>query len=467
MADAARQLEERLGPNPHAQRGGALAVAYAAGLGAVLPQILGNPWLPSKILRSLALRRFRAIVRHAKETAPFYAEHFAALDPASVRDERDLDRVPALTKALLRENASRLRSSHAPDERLLLERQSSGSSGSPVKIHFDPMKELPRRLQELRLLTAHGYKPWDLQLIFDNPTHVPKEKMFPQKLGLLRREMFPIFASAEEAVAEVDRRRPEILHGVLSGIRMLAIALRRFGPLSFRPKLVVTKGELLDPLSRSLIESAFGAKVADYYATEETGIIAWECPSGSGYHVDTDLVYLEIVDEAGRAVPPGTPGEICLTNLYMRAMPIIRYRVGDVGVLSPDPCPCGRGLPVLKKLEGRKLDVIVTPEREVHHPFGLIAKLEDCEGLEMFRLVQPSVDRLEVHVKWEPAMRLSKEEAARAVLQNLRDRLGPSIAIDVVEIGDLKQHFAQKFPLVKGLGLSAEAIADGGYAFRF
>lgn len=461
-------VDHLLGPNPHKRPRHEVLAAYANGVGVVLPQIFAVPRLPAAQVRALALRRFRALVAHAKTTVPYYRTLFADLDPGALVDEQAVGAVPFLTKALLRAHHEEMVSETAAPRAQLLERQSSGSSGSPIKVVFDPVKEIERRLQELRFLTAHGYKPWDLQLIFDNPAHVPKEKMLPQKLGLLRRQMFPFLSNADDAVAEVNKIRPEILHGVLAGLRLLAIAIKKGRPLTYTPKLVISKGELLDPGTRDLIESAFGARLVDYYATEETGIIAWECPSRAGYHVDQDLCLLEIVDDDGRPVPPGTRGEICLTNLYTKTMPIIRYRVGDLGVLSPTPCPCGRGLPLLTNLHGRKLDLIVTPEGEVHDPFGVIAKIEEVRAVRMFRLTQDAVDHLDVKIQWDETLDAAgKAAAARDVEAHLRQRVGQGIKIDIVEVPDFAQSLHRKFPLVKGLGLSPEEITQRGYRLRF
>jgi phenylacetate-CoA ligase len=249
---------------------------------------------------------------------------------------------------------------------------------------------------------------------------------------------------------------------------MLSLAVKARGKLTYRPKLLVTKGELLDPGTRALLEETLGAPVVDYYATEETGIIAWECPSRSGYHIDQDLVYVETLRPDGSPTAPGEPGEICLTNLYMRTMPFIRYRVGDLGTLSPDPCSCGRSLPLLKNLHGRRLDLIVTPEGEIHQPFALMVTMERIPEVRRYRLHQKAVDHLLAEVCWETRLNeAEKREAEGKIVAAMARRLGPSVRVEVKEVADFEHGLGEKFPLVRGLGQNADHLANDGYRFRF
>lgn len=461
---------KRMGPDPHARPLDQLVRAYGMGALSVAPQTLLNPRLPRAALDRLTFRRIRAIVEHATAHVPFYRDQFAAagVRPGEIVGPAAFTRVPLLTKPLLRENAHRMLADNAPPREELLERSSSGSSGSPVSLLFDPLRELPRRIQELRLLTAHGFRPWHVQLVFDHPGHMAPGRFLPQRLGIWRREVFPCWLPIEDALALIRELQPDILHGVLSSLRMLSLAVKAREPLPYRPKLIVSKGELLDPGTRALIEGTLGAKQADYYATEETGIIAWECPSGSGYHIDQDFVYVETIRADGTPTEPGEPGEIVLTNLYMRAMPFIRYRVGDLGTLSPDPCPCGRSLPLLKNLLGRRLDLIVTPSGEIHQPFALMVAMERVPQVHRYRLQQKAVDLLLAEVVWEPGLSEDgKRSAGQQIIAAMHKRLGEQVRIEVHEVADFAHGLGEKFPLVRGLGQSVDQLSNARYHFRF
>lgn len=441
----ARQVHG-IGPDPHAASGLRVAAAYARGV-RVLPELLGTQFLPRGVVRELARRRFARIVAHAKAHSPFYRAHFARIDPSRAAPAD----VPLLDKASLRDRGPEL-ICEGVDRRRLLERSSSGSSGVPTRIAFDPLRELPRRVQELRLLTAHGMRPSDRQLVFDHPGHQTDKQFTLQKVGLWRRMPYPWQLPIEEGVRFIEGERPEILHGVLSSLRLLAIAVGDRA-LSYAPRLLVSKGELLDPATRGLCERVLRAKLVDYYATEEAGILAWQAPDADGYWIDEDLVLLETIDpDTGRPTARGEPGEIVVTNLYMRSMPIIRYRTGDLGVIEDEPRGASRGLPLLRELRGRKTDCVLTPEGEVHHPFALLGVMEESEELAGFRIRQEAIDRLVVAL----AVRQGTSADRRRALEDriraaMRARLGASMQVAIEELGDARPGVGEKFPLVQGL----------------
>src|SRR5690606_30639221 len=109
---------------------------------------------------------------------------------------------------------------------------------------------------------------------------------------------------------------------------------------------------------RELIERVMGCKVTNRYGCEEVGLIASECEEHRGLHINVDDVFLEVVDDEGRPVKPGIPGKILVTDLANYGMPLIRYRIEDVGILSDRQCPCGRGLPLMHSIMGRVADFL-------------------------------------------------------------------------------------------------------------
>src|SRR5262249_55637025 len=126
----------------------------------------------------------------------------------------------------------------------------------------------------------------------------------------------------------------------------------------YRPRAMITSAEVLTPDERDLLEEVFCCPVFNRYGCREVGVIASECPAHRGMHVMAEGLYLEI-ERDGRPAAPGGPGCLLLTDPLNLAMPLIRYRVGDVGSWDEGPCPCGRGLPRLKEVAGRVTDFLV------------------------------------------------------------------------------------------------------------
>jgi phenylacetate-CoA ligase len=415
---------------------------------------MGAQWLPRRALERLALRRFANMVRHAAKHVPYYREEFraAGVQPGSLRRRDDLAQVPLLDKSVLRDRHQDLLADDAPPTSVLSRRSSSGSTGIPVRVLFDPLRDLPRRAQELRLLTAHGLRPWDRQLIFDHPGHLTDSPFLIQRLGLWRRQPYPWQLEIDAGVALIEAERPEVLHGVLSSLRLLALAVQARGGLSYRPRLCVSKGELLDAATRTLIEKALRAPLVDYYATEEVGIVAWQSPTDEGYLIDEDMVLLEVVDGAGTPLPAGETGEIVVTNLYQRSMPVIRYRTGDLGVISPRPSSSGRGLPVLTRLLGRRVDCIVTSSGEAHHPFALLGVMEDRAELLSYRIVQQAMDEIVVQLAFRPEVDAAQRHAVQLeVAAAMQGRLGPDMRVRFESTAPTDLPVGDKHALVVGL----------------
>ena len=128
------------------------------------------------------------------------------------------------------------------------------------------------------------------------------------------------------------------------------------------PGTVIASAETLHPQMRSVMGRVYGCGVYNHYGSREMHNIAMECPRARGFHISAFTHVVEVVDQAGRSCPPGTEGELILTGLANLAMPLIRYRIGDRGTLGAEPCSCGRGLPLLASLTGRRLECFHTKE---------------------------------------------------------------------------------------------------------
>src|SRR5690606_21349580 len=139
-------------------------------------------------------------------------------------------------------------------------------------------------------------------------------------------------------------------------------------------KCIITTSELLDSISREFLESRSGLRVYNEYGCGEVGSIAHECESGR-LHVMSDNVVLECVPSESK-LPDGL-GELLVTDLHNTAMPLIRYKLGDLGRLSDGNCDCGRPYPVLDKIVGRAYDIIVGIDGRKYHPESILYVFED------------------------------------------------------------------------------------------
>jgi phenylacetate-CoA ligase len=178
---------------------------------------------------------------------------------------------------------------------------------------------------------------------------------------------------------------------------------------------------------RQLIGKAFNAPVANEFGSRDIGFTAHETPAGQMLLMSESII-LEVLDAQDQPVAPGETGEAVMTALESHAQPFIRYRTGDMVRVSDDACQAGRGLHVIGEVLGRMTDFIVRSDGTIMHALAVIYVLRAVEGVAEFRIVQHTVQDIEVLV----VPNAGWQEAARASIERgLRRRLGEDIRVDL------------------------------------
>ncbi|MFC2144690.1 hypothetical protein ACFLQM_03280 [Acidobacteriota bacterium] len=194
----------------------------------------------------------------------------------------------------------------------------------------------------------------------------------------------------------------------------------------------VTTGEGLTALQRTLLRERLGSEVFEYYGSNEINSIAFECEHHK-LHVVDEHVILETVDEAGQPVI-GEPGRVLVTDLDNLAMPFIRYEIGDVATIDPNPCPCGRSLTVLSALDGRLQDRLTSPSGRELPAIFFSSLFRNLRSLTKYQLEQTSPTRVEVRYVREGAA--AAEEAGR-IASEVRSQFGSEVAVDLTEVPEI------------------------------
>jgi len=161
---------------------------------------------------------------------------------------------------------------------------------------------------------------------------------------------------------------------------------------------LVSSAETLDDEMRATIESEFGCPVLNRYGSREFANIAQQCEVGGGLHVFDYRIHVEILRPDGTTCDPGESGEIVITDLINAAMPFIRYRTGDIGTFSAEPCSCGRGSPLLSKVEGRVSEIIVGKNGKYYSCQSPRLFGADIPGIGQMQVIQDSLDLIEVKI---------------------------------------------------------------------
>jgi phenylacetate-CoA ligase len=265
---------------------------------------------------------------------------------------------------------------------------------------------------------------------------------------LLNSRLISAFDLSTEALAQytdlIFKYRPKKLYGYASALAYLASHLEKMGRAveSDWPKAIFTTAEPLLPHQRAAIRDGFHCQIATEYGSRDAGLIAHECPRGR-LHINAERIIVEIAEDKQFGNPG--KGEIVITNLLSSAMPLIRYRTGDIGQLDPSPCECGRGLPLLSYVEGRQTDFLVTPSGKVIHALAIIYVLREIPKVKEFQVTQETINEVVIQVVAESS--LSRTERM-ALVNRAQMALGKDMKITIEQVEEIPRLPSGKFRYV-------------------
>jgi phenylacetate-CoA ligase len=404
---------------------------------------------PPDIVRHRQLAAVRAFVRHAWETVPFYRDRWAAagLHPDSVRTLDDLQQFPVLTKADIRAHSDQLRSD-AFRGRPVTSKTTSGSTGVPLTIVVDDEAIAWKRAFTLR---ADQWSGWQRgQRVARLWGHGAAERgTWRDRLWrrIVLRESFlntlGIDRAGLKAFADHLRRRPPgVLFGHAHSLYLFAEFARKYCPETIRPAGVISAAMNLHAWQRCVIEEAFGCAVTNRYGCEETSLIACECEENNGLHLNSDGVYCEVIADDRLDAGPDA-GRLLLTDLTNRAMPLIRYQVGDVVVPTDRRCPCGRGLPLIERVVGREADYVLTPGGMLISGISLTDHFAtEIRGAAQVQIVQEKLTFL--RLRMVPGDGFGPD-SHRQIENLVRNTFGPQMGYEVEVVDVIPQEASGKY----------------------
>ena len=415
---------------------------------AVREQMETSQWWPAERLREHQLQRLRALLSEAGRAVPYYRNLFArlAFDPALVRGVADLARLPFLDKATIRAHTEALKHPQAAG---LARFNTGGSSGEPLVFFIGRERVSHDVAAKWRATRWWGVDIGDPEIVvWGSPIELGAQDRVRQwRDALMRTELLPAFAMSESMldgfIDRIRRRRPRMLFGYPSALSHIARHARQRGvrmdDLGIRVAFVTS--ERLYDEQRVAIQQVFGCPVANGYGGRDAGFIAHQCPEG-GMHITAEDIVVELVDGEGRPVPAGQPGEIVVTHLATSEFPFIRYRTGDVAMLDDQLCRCGRGLPMLKEIQGRTTDFVVATDGTVLHGLALIYILRDMAGVQGFKVIQDDLQHTTVLLVTDTQFPVDGEQR---IVDGFRRRLGPSVQVQVQRVDQIPAEKSGKF----------------------
>lgn len=397
-----------------------------------------NEKLSRSQIKQMQFDKLRRLLQHAKKNVPYYREILKGIEVETIED---IQKIPFLTKQLIIDEKEGLKSQHMPKKRFV-EDSTSGSTGAAMHFYTDKKKNWVRHACAYRGDSWTGWRLREPKVIIWGA-----ERDF-KKGGTLYHKLWELFFNTtilssfymtdqdmDAYITIINDKRPALIVGYPSSLELFAQYIQSNDRTIYSPKGIITGGEALYEEQRSMIQSVFHCKVLNRYGCRDVGHIANECECQKGLHINDDHLLLEIVDEHGTPCKPGELGEIIITDLDNYVFPFIRYRIGDLGVLSDRVCPCGRQLGLLESVDGRSFDLIIgqNGNRVLAIYFTLYLK-HHISGIKRFQLHQNHLDSLDLILEVTPNFNASEEEK---LIKGFRQKLGETLQVNIQIVDEI------------------------------
>lgn len=411
-----------------------------------------SQWFSSEELENYQNEKTVNFLKYAVDTVPYYRRFFAekGLTAKDIRRVDDLGLFSLLDKEAVRLNGAALVSDPFRNKKSqIVNAHTSGTTGKGL--HLMLSREAFQREYAFRWLhfSWAGIVPGVRIAFFAGHPVARPTRMVPPFWIIDKWNKTIYFSSQHIApvtlpayIAQLKQFGAHVIRGYPSSVHTIASAILESGETSIRPRAVFTNSETLRDYQRAAIEKAFLCKVYDWYGNAEQVANIVECEEGR-LHVKEEHSLIEFLKPDGSEARPGETGEMVCTGFGNPAMPLIRYRIGDLAVLSAESCDCKRGGRIVERIIGRMEDIVVTPEGR--HVGRLDHLFKDMLNVKEAQIVQNEVDSVKIRIVKRPQF---DDKDVRLLMEEARLRLGHRIKIDLEFVDEVKREPSGKVRFV-------------------
>ena len=418
-----------------------------------------NVYASREVLDELRFSLLKKQLLHAYLNIPYYKKSFDKSDvhPEKLQTIYDLTSYPIITKDIVRLHYSELINRKALF-RNSFKSHTSGSTGQPMWTYYD-MKSWIRKkyLVKARARMECGTKFNERIAIFETSSSEQtdqRNKSFLSRTILSQVKVFSIFEPFEQTIKKLYSYSPQSLYGSPSYFFQLAQVIEKNNSDITSIKRIFTSSEYLQENVRNYIEKIFNAIVYDVYGSTEFKEVAWECDKHEGYHINEDEVIVEVVQD-GKPLPYGVIGNIVITDLRNKVMPLIRYQMYDKGMIIHEKYSCGRTFALMKPYAGRSSEYIILPNEEILSPYFFTTNIEKINGLIQYQVVQTTKEKIVVSIVTNSEDFNRIATAIKSILTNITNHL---MEIEVQQNTKIDIEENGKFKVVKNLILERKEI---------
>jgi len=406
-------------------------------------QLRKDQWKDSRQLKDIQFKKLKAILKYAYDYVPYYHRLFSAAKtkPDDIRNFEDMRKIPATSKQDIQKFFSDMVVRGFDTSRLSFG-VTSGSTGIPLKVFRDSLHIRGTSSVNNYVLFECGVRPSDnfVTIWGRGAESIQWGKKYVRLWSGISQTVVPLFPPAK-LVNVLQLIKPDVLNTFPSVLR----ALIDYDVSGIHPRIIFAQGELVTQHSRAIVKKMFGLELFETYGSVEFGGLAFECNEHCGLHMITNSALIEFVDEAGEYVSSGEQGEILVTGFFNHVMPLIRYKIGDLGTKTDEKCACGRSWPLIKNIQGRINDYLVLPSGRKISWLYLIRVLrvvlynkiykENLFTISQYQIIQDRKDRIIVKLVKGREFNPEMLEQIRRSLESEFDKLGEHLEV-VTQIVD-------------------------------
>ena len=414
-------------------------------------------WSPEQLVhhQNTQLRR---LLSFCQSNSRWYGEQWKQLGIEIERIDSvvELPRLPILNRKTVRDRHEDIRVKNPTHA--FVSKSTGGSSGTPLRLTISQSAEDRRVAATFRAYAWAGGGPgtkqsylWGVRLKDATRSNRWKDCFYHRVL--YRRDMLNSFeltdTTARQFAQRIDCYGPDVLVAYTGPLYTLSKLMLQHGWFVRSPQAIIVGAEKLHDFQRDCIERAFATKVFETYGSREFTLIGAECETHRGLHLTSENLIVEVVDECGRPAKPGEEGQILITDLYNESMPLVRYAIGDRGIAGSEYCECGRGLPLLRKVVGRELDVLQLADGKRIAGEYFPHLIKDFPAVQQFQVVQEEVDEVCINVVVSSV--LASEESLAQLRDQVQTAIGTSARCSVNIVQQIELTSAGKSRVVIGL----------------
>ncbi len=412
-------------------------------------ELSSSQYLSTSQIEEYQNRQLITIIKHAYNTTRYYKELFDqhGIKPSDIRSKIDLNKIPVLTKEIIKANFEKL-ISNCYSTKELVHGHTSGTTGTPLDVLWDKNTCEYTNAVDWRQKNWAGIKFGDKISVILGRTIIPIKNTKPPfwKINYLHNQLWlSAFHLSDDNLKfyfqKLKRYNPVAIEGYPSTIYLLARYLNDRGK-TFRLKSVLTSSETLYTLQREAIEKAFECKIFDYYGMAERVLFATECEAHTSLHLNFEYGLTEIVDENGMSVNAGQSGFVVSTSLQNMGMPLIRYKTSDVSAIKKEKCICGRDMPLIEKITTKTEDIIIRPDGRLISPSVLTHPFKTMRNISKSQIIQDDTNHITIKIVKKSEYNTKDEQA---LLEAFQQRVGNDMILEFKYVNEIKCDKSGKF----------------------